>query len=204
MEPNLALSDLILGFQNPQELQKWINGDNSATELFNWHRAVRASHDSITLAHNQLVEEMIEQQTRMNELVTERDELIASGEQKVIEHQGVIANYQDQLRDLTSRTMNNTSSNHPRLSSMLPDPPRFTGDKGPNIDHWMSLMKDKLFVNHDHYPTDAVQLAYVKTRISGDAANRMSPHTRVGANWPFNTADEFIHALFTLYGGPFD
>lgn len=196
---NLGISTHIHGFKGPQELIDWVNKDNNATELFKWHDATRVTHDETTQAYNRLIEERIEQEAVLDRLKSELDGLKATAERDRIEHQGVIKHYQDQLRENTTAS-GATSTCYPPLSSNLPDPPLLTDGKDPNIDHWLSLMKDKLVVNHDHYPTDAIQIAYIKTRLSKDAAKRMGPYTRRGAIKPFKTADEMMDALFKIYG----
>lgn len=216
-EPIQELSNHKLSFKDSQELLDWINNDvNAAKQLFEWHDAVRVAYDDTISSHNRLLVEKVEEETirealkaevtelkaEIEDLKVDKEELIATVERKNVEDQGVIKYYQDQLRESTAALSEAASASHPRLSFKLPDPPKFTDGMNPNIVDWLSLMKDKLRINHDHFPTDKAQLSYAKNRLSGDAAKLMAPRTRKGATKPFSSADELMEALFKTYGDP--
>lgn len=175
-EPIQELSNHKLSFKDSQELLDWINNDdNAANQLFEWHDAVRVAYDDTISSHNRLLVEKVEEETirealkaevtelkaEIEDLKVDKEELIATVERKNVEDQEVIKYYQDQLRESTAALSEAASASHPRLSSKLPDPPKFTDGMNPNIVDWLSLMKDKLRTNHDHFPTDKVQLSYV-------------------------------------------
>ena len=60
---------------------------------------------------------------------------------------------------------------HARLSTRLPDPPVFTATNA-NVpfDDWKIRILDKLAHNSDHYPSESFKLAYVISRLGGEAA----------------------------------
>lgn len=216
-EPVQELSNHNFSFKDSQELSDWINNDdNAAKQLFKWHDAVRVAYDLTISSHKRLLEEKVEGESiretlkaevtelkaEIKDLKADKEELIATAERKNVEQQGVIKHYQDQLRESTAAMSEAASASHLRLSSKLPDPPKFTDSMDPNIVDWLSLMKDKLRLNHDHLPTDKIQLSYVKTRLSGDALKLMAPRTRKGATKVFSSAGELMDALFKIYGDP--
>ncbi len=54
-------------------------------------------------------------------------------------------------------------------STKFPDPPIFTGTSEPTWESWTTKISDKLDVNADHYPTEKLRIAYVASRLGGDA-----------------------------------
>ena len=57
-----------------------------------------------------------------------------------------------------------------RLSTKLPDPPVFSGTNDHvQFDDWKLRIQDKLTYNGDHYPSDSFKVAYITTRLSGEA-----------------------------------
>ncbi|MCJ1428652.1 hypothetical protein MMC29_006563 [Sticta canariensis] len=122
---------------------------------------------------------MVEQQHKLERLTTEWDEMVAASDGKHIEHQGVIKQYQGQLREGTP--MEASSASQPRLSIKLPD---------------------NLTVNRDHCTTDAIQVSYVRTRTGRDAATHVASRTHKSATKPFKTANEIMDTLHKIMGDP--
>ena len=50
-----------------------------------------------------------------------------------------------------------------------------------NIDMWESKMVKKLTANADHYPTKALRMAYVDSRVDGEAYKHLAARSRIGA-----------------------
>jgi len=60
-------------------------------------------------------------------------------------------------------------------STKLPDPPILTDGKDPKFDDWLSKMENKLLANEDHYPNEAMHMAYVQNCVGGTAADHLAP-----------------------------
>lgn len=94
------------------------------------------------------------------------------------------------------------SGNNFRKTTKLPDPAVFTNGQDPTIDDWLSKIRNKLLANSDHYPTEIIRIAYVETRVGGDAAKHLAPRLRLDARKPFTTAEEIFQYLERVYGDP--
>lgn len=106
----------------------------------------------------------------------------------------------------TVGTHHDTEHRHGKAekSTKLPHPWEFDGSKEmrPTFDAWLSKLKSKLERNRDHYPTDADQMAYVETRVSGLAHKHLAPRMKEGASNQFQTAKEMLETLTQAYGDP--
>ena len=58
-----------------------------------------------------------------------------------------------------------------------PDPPLFES-REQNIELWLSRMRNKMNSNADHFPTDALKIDYVESRVGGEAALHLEPRMR--------------------------
>jgi hypothetical protein len=95
-------------------------------------------------------------------------------------------------------------------STKLPDTDPFTGEEDlannkpidPSIEDWLIQIRKKLETNADHYPTDANQIAYVLTRIKGDAKKHIQPRLRADVLNPFRTVEEILTILERAYSDP--
>ena len=88
------------------------------------------------------------------------------------------------------------------LSPRLPDPPIFNGVDRSKFEDWKLKIIDKLTVNKDHYLTDASQIAYVITRLSGKAVEHTLPRRRKTTSNPYTSIDELLDQLSDLYEDP--
>ena len=80
-------------------------------------------------------------------------------------------------------------------STKLPDPPILTDRKEPAYDDWLAKMQSKLEANQDHFPTQALQIGYIQSRVVGTAALHINPRLRPTAANKFKTADEIFEVL---------
>ncbi|EEH20499.2 hypothetical protein PABG_07855, partial [Paracoccidioides brasiliensis Pb03] len=68
-----------------------------------------------------------------------------------------------------------TPSENTRRSVRIDDPKHLTDGKEPKFEHWLSRMKNKLWENTDHYPTERMKIAYIENWTDGDAARHIAP-----------------------------
>ena len=71
---------------------------------------------------------------------------------------------------------------------------------GFNIDIWESKMAKKLAANVDHYDTKALRMAYVDSRVDGDAYKHLVTRSRIGAQKLFVMAEKMFEILQKAYG----
>ena len=70
---------------------------------------------------------------------------------------------------------------------------------GFDIDVWKSKMVKKLTANADHYPTEALRIAYVDNRMDEEVYKHLTARSRIGARKPFATAEEIFEVLQKAY-----
>ena len=87
-------------------------------------------------------------------------------------------------------------------STKLLDPPILTDRKEPAYDDWLAKMQSKLEANQDHFPTQALQIGYIQSRIAGTAALHINPRLRPTAINKFKTADEIFEVLDKVFSDP--
>ena len=71
---------------------------------------------------------------------------------------------------------------------------------GFNIDVWESKIIKKLTANSDHYPSEALRMAYVNSRVDGEAYKHLAARLRIDTQKPFATAEEMFKVLQKAYG----
>ncbi|SLM34594.1 hypothetical protein LPUS_03431 [Lasallia pustulata] len=96
---------------------------------------------------------------------------------------------------------NNTLSSQSQVnkSSKLPDPPVFTDRKNLTWEVWETKIQDKLEVNADYYPTALSQIAYITSRVEGDAAEHVYGRRRDGATKPYTSVNKLLEHLAGIY-----
>ena len=70
---------------------------------------------------------------------------------------------------------------------------------GFDIDVSESKMVKKLTANANHHPTKALHMAYVDSRVDGEAYKYLAARSRIGAQKPFATAEEMSKVLQKAY-----
>ena len=71
---------------------------------------------------------------------------------------------------------------------------------GFDINMWESKMIKKLTANTDHYPIEALRMAYIDSYIDGEAHKHLAARSKIGARQPFATAEEIFKVLQKVYG----
>ena len=87
-------------------------------------------------------------------------------------------------------------------STKLPDPPILIDGKEPAYDDWLAKMQSKLEANQDHFPTQALQIGYVQSRVAGTAALHINPRLRPTAVNKFKTVEEVFEVLDKVFSDP--
>ena len=97
--------------------------------------------------------------------------------------------------------LNNTpgSNNRMNKSSKLPDSPVFTDGKNLTWEVWETKIQDKLKVNADYYSTALSQIAYIVSRVKGDAAEHIHARRRDGATKLYTSINELLKHLAGIY-----
>ena len=68
-----------------------------------------------------------------------------------------------------------------------------------NINVWESKMVKKLNANADHYPPEALRMAYVDSHVNREAYKYLAMRSKIGAQKPFATAKEIFEILQKTY-----
>ena len=85
-------------------------------------------------------------------------------------------------------------------STKLPDPPVFSGTNSHvPFDDWKLRIQDKLTHNSDHYPSESFKIAYVVTRLGGEASQHVTLKRREIA---LVTSKDLLDQLSNLYETP--
>lgn len=94
----------------------------------------------------------------------------------------------------------------PQQSEKLPDPPMFTGeDDGKDtvlLETWKVDMHAKLVGNADRFLTETNKIAYMVSRIGGDAKRLLLHRLKPGSVDPFRTTHEVFQTLQDNHGDP--
>ena len=89
-----------------------------------------------------------------------------------------------------------------KRTTKLPDPPILTDGKDPRFEDWLSRIKNKLKVNADHYPTEAMKIAYVEGRTGDKAARHLAPRMKEGSVGEYENVNEVFKHLETVFNDP--
>ena len=95
-----------------------------------------------------------------------------------------------------------SSSSGDRRSQKLPDPPLFTDGIEPTWEDWQGKIRDKIEINADHFNGTKAVLAYIHSRIAGEAAKATLARRQRGSLNPYLTANELLDELSDLYEDP--
>ena len=185
---NQQLATLQQGHGDGQrELQSDNPGSTSGAGLADELEDVTAERNALRAAKKDLLAEIVEKEQAADDLAKK------------------CSQYCEVIADLTiqttgggrSRSQTPADSLSSKKSSKLPDPPVLTDGKDPKFDSWLLAMEDKLSVNNDHYPTGATQIAYVRSRTGGKAAEHVISRSQ-GQN-AYRSAKEIFEHLKTIY-----
>ncbi len=97
-----------------------------------------------------------------------------------------------------SFTLFNNGNDHHK-SVKLPDSPIFIGTDDSTWETWNIKIADKLDVNANHYPTEKIRIAYVVSRLEGDADQQTYAKRRVDAPSLYQSLSELLKHLKEIY-----
>ena len=108
------------------------------------------------------------------------------------------------LRDNTDATVRTAQPAAPPAtrSAKQADPTPLSDGTDPTFTSWSILVLAKLRDNHDHFPSENSKLTYVYGRTAGDAQRHLEPRFEPGSRYPFQTVDEVIAFLASIYQNP--
>ena len=97
---------------------------------------------------------------------------------------------------------NNLKQSKKTKSTKLPNPLMLTDSHtaGFDINIWESKIIKKLTVNADHYPIEALCMAYFNSCVDGEAYKHLAARSKIGARKLFATAEEMFKVLQKAYG----
>jgi len=128
---------------------------------------------------------------------------VIQDDKKTHEKQAAVIEYlQQQAREGTPNSQVSTTIARQNKSTKLPDPPILTDGKEPAYDDWIAKMQSKLEANQDHFPTQALQIGYIQSRVAGTAALHINPRLRPTAVNKFKTANEIFEVLDKVFSDP--
>jgi len=100
----------------------------------------------------------------------------------------------------SSTLSGNGNGNDHHKSVKLPNPPIFIGTGDSIWETWNTKIADKLDANADHYSTEKIRIAYVVSRLGGDADQQTYAKRRVGASSLYQSLSELLKHLEGIYG----
>lgn len=161
------------------QLEYWYTKDAKAVLRAIQH--FRTHTQEITVGYNELIDRLAEKETQVADL----REMIAL------------------LKETAANTPTTSSdTSHDKKSTKLPDPPVLTDGKEPVFDEWLSKMRNKLYANRDHFPTDDLRMAYIESRVGGPASKHLQPRLRASTTNPFLLASDMYDVLEKVFGDP--
>ena len=103
---------------------------------------------------------------------------------------------------VTNNSDDNSKQSKKTKSTQLPGPPMITDGHTTrfNINVWESKMVKKLNANADHYPLEALCMAYVDSHVNREAYKHLAIRSRIDAQKPFAIAEEIFKILQKTYG----
>ena len=155
--------------------------------------------------YNQVLAKSKEMDAQILELQDGIEQLqeVIQDDKKTHEKQAAVIEYlQQQAREGTPNSQVSTTIARQNKSTKLPDPPILTDGKEPAYDDWIAKMQSKLEANQDHFPTQALQIGYIQSRVAGTAALHINPRLRPTAVNKFKTANEIFEVLDKVFSDP--
>ncbi len=101
-------------------------------------------------------------------------------------------------RESSTLSGNENGNDHHKFVK-LPNSPIFIGTDDPTWKTWNIKIADKLDVNANHYPTEKIRIAYVVSRLEGDADQQTYAKRRVDASSLYQSLSELLKHLKEIY-----
>ncbi len=110
------------------------------------------------------------------------------------------ANQKEARSQRESSTLSgNGNGNGHHKSVKLPDSLIFTETGDPTWETWNIKIADKLDANANHYPTEKIRIAYVISRLEGNADQQIYAKRRVDAFSSYQSLSELLKHLKEIY-----
>ena len=154
-----------------------------------------AKHSTLSTAHEALQSELEKAQGN----VTRYRRKVLRLQQELQDLDNKILGRSDSDQDSTPADNPLRSASKAEKSPKLPDPPVFTNGKDPTWDDWSSKVREKMDSNADHYSTEKSRIAYVLTRIGGDAVTYTYHRREKNAVNPYLTFEDILLELAETY-----
>lgn len=196
--------------QTAQKLRIWELEDLSTIEnwttkqkeaALNIQKQIMQDYVKLADTYNALVIQNEEHEAKIHELQDGIEQLqeVIHDDKKMHEKQANVIEYlQNQAREGTPTSTTSIKTK----STKLPDPPILTDGKEPTYDDWIAKMQSKLEANQDHFPTQALKIGYVQSRVASTAALHINPRLRPTTTNKFQTVDEIFEVLDKVYSDP--
>ena len=205
---DIVSSEQLIQFANdhPAKLWDWMQLIRIERDEFRDHtdrlhtvyeqcKDFEAKHTALATAHEALQSELDKAQdhvTRYRRKVLRLQQDLQDLDNKILGESG-----SDQ--DLTPTDNPLRSVSKAKKSPKLPDPPVFTNGKDPTWDDWSSKVREKMDSNADHYSTEKSRIAYVLTRLGGDAVTYTYHRREKNAANPYLTYEDILSELAETY-----
>ncbi|ELR02738.1 hypothetical protein GMDG_05684 [Pseudogymnoascus destructans 20631-21] len=154
-------------------------------------------YDHVTQLYNTTLQKSREEKATYDDNISQLQEVIQAHEQTMA-GQAAVVKYLENEKSQSSTTRNRESH---QKSTMIPDPPTLTDGIEPAYDDWSIKIKMKLEANLDHFPTPALQMGYVQSRLGGKASSHINPRLRSTQN-KFQTVEEMFEVLDRVFSDP--
>jgi hypothetical protein len=151
-------------------------------------------YDHVTQLYNTILQKSQEEKATYDDNISQLQEVIQTQEQSMGE-QATILKYLEKSKGSQNRNGNREPN---QKSTKIPDPPVLTDGIEPAYEDWSIKMKMKLEANLDHFPTPALQMSYVQSRIGGKASTHINPRLRSIQN-KFQTVEEMLEVLDRVF-----
>ena len=174
-----------LNIVNHTQLQRWAEDDPERLyEVFSELREQRDLGLEATTLYETLINDYNEEKAKRRALKEQHSAL----RKELLQAQNA--------REDTSFSSQSASG---KRTQKLPDPPLFVNGEAPTWDDWSGKIQDKLEINHDHYDSERAKIAYILSRLGGEAAEHTYARKNSKSNNPYVTADEMLSELSEIY-----
>ena len=165
------------------------------------HKELRKSR-STTARQADTITELEQQLDGLATTPPESSSAYTNLEAKIAQQATEINQLKEQLHDVVRHSADQQvpMTRFEHLSPEVPDPPLLTDGESPTWMEWHQGIQYKRTQNADHFPTQAAEVQYVLSRLSGNAYRLLEFRTRPGSENPFTSVSEIFEAL----GGIFD
>lgn len=199
------LTDLLRGSAEGEYDQKDLNQDIQDPNFYLEVRHMISNVQDLRQQLKDVLQQAGDQQTKAEEY--EETIAVLRSEKEVLEEELSTTRKYVQQIELQARIHGEngaTSSERHSHSLKLPDPPIFSGKTTDDLtfEDWLTRLIGKLESNANHFTNEKLKLAYVVSRLAGDAAKHTAPRLRSGNVAEYTSAAELLEHLKEIYEDP--